>query len=321
MPLLLDTQTVAPEHRQEAWADVHAQALFPLSISFGDGRSFTGRSEGHHLGSMALLRVRGDPCMVRRTPQTIRAADPGHLVVALALDGSCPVEQAGRQAVLHRGDMTTWDSSRPFQVPHERSFDLLLLSAPLDELGVRRCDTASRTPGASGTGAVAGAFLRQLWQQIEQGAVTADNTDLQDALVAIARAVHGPANNASLSASSVTLRTLPPRVRAYANRHLGDPQLGPPALARAHHVSVRQLHLAFQDQDETIAAWIRRQRLERCLGDLRDPALADVPIVRIAAHWGMPNHAHFSRAFRAAYGLTPREARASALAAFRSQGA
>ena len=314
MPLLLDTSTVAPEHRQEAWAHVHAQALFPLSIGFADGTSFNGRSESHDLGSMALLRVRGDACTVRRTPRTIRAADPEHLVVALALDGSCPVEQAGRHAVLSRGDMTTWDSSRPFHVPHERRFDLLLLSAPMHELGVRRRDTARQTPGASGTGAIAGAFLRQLWRQVDEGAVAQDNADLQDALVAIVRAVHGSATDSVLTAPGITLRTLPPRVRAYAMRHLGDPQLGPPALALAHHVSVRQLHVAFRHEDDTIAAWIRHERLERCLHDLRDPALADVPIARIAAHWGMTNHAHFTRAFRAAYGLTPREARASALA-------
>ena len=268
---------------------------------------------------MALLRVRGDACTVRRTPRTIRVADPEHLVVALTLGGSCAIEQAGRHAVLNRGDLTTWDSSRPFRVPHESRFDLLLLSVPLHELGVRRRDTARRTPGASGSGAVAGAFLRQLWQQVEQGAVAPDSADLQDALVVIARLVHGPANDAVLTAPGITARTLPPRVRAYAKRHLGDPQLGPPSLARAHHVSVRQLHVAFTHEDETIAAWIRRQRLERCLDDLRDPALADVPIARIAARWGMANHAHFSRAFRAAYGATPREARASALVAPRAR--
>lgn len=321
VPLLLDTRTVAPEHRHEAWARFHARAMFPLSIGIADGTSFTGKAESHDLGSMALQRVRGDPCTVWRTPRTIRSADPEHLVVGLALDGHCAIEQAGRQAVLDRGDLTTWDSSRPFQIPHERRIDLLLLSVPLQELGVRRRDTARRTPRASALGAVAGAFLRQLWRQVEQGAVEPDNADLQDALVAIARLVHRPDNDAVLTAPGITARTLPPRVRAYATRHLGDPQLGPPSLARAHHVSVRQLHGAFTHEAETIAAWIRRQRLERCLDDLRDPALADVSIARIAARWGMTNHAHFSRAFRAAYGLTPREARASVVVTPHAKGA
>ena len=319
MSLLIDTRTVAPEHRQEAWVEFHARALFPLSIGFADATSFSGQSESYDLGSMALQRVRGDPCSVRRTPRTIRATDPEKLVVGLTLDGHCAIEQAGRQAVLNRGDLTTWDSSRPFQIPHERRIDLLLLSAPLHDLGVRRRDTARRTPGARGTGAVAGAFLRQLWREMEQGEVELDNEDLQDALVAIARVVHGPANDAVLTAPGIAARTLPSRVRAYAKRHLGDPQLGPPSLARAHHVSVRQLHLAFTHEDETIAAWIRRQRLERCLQDLLDPALAHVPIGRVAARWGLTNHAHFSRAFRVAYALTPREARASGVDTLRQR--
>lgn len=58
-----------------------------------------------------------------------------------------------------------------------------------------------------------------------------------------------------------------------------------------------------------MAAWIRQRRLERCRRDLLDPALADLPVSAVAARWGLMNAAHFSRAFRAAYGLPPTEYR------------
>ncbi|MGH3774727.1 MAG: helix-turn-helix domain-containing protein [Pseudonocardiaceae bacterium] len=48
---------------------------------------------------------------------------------------------------------------------------------------------------------------------------------------------------------------------------------------------------------------------DRCRRDLLDPALADRPVSAIATRWGYPNAAHFSRAFRDAYGLPPREYR------------
>ncbi|MFG1952873.1 helix-turn-helix domain-containing protein [Micromonospora sp. NPDC048830] len=99
--------------------------------------------------------------------------------------------------------------------------------------------------------------------------------------------------------------TLVTQVRDFIDRHLGDPDLSPQAVADAHHVALRTLHRLFADEEETVAGTIRR-RLERCRRDLTDPLLADRPVQAIAARWGFRDKAHFSRAFRAAYGTSPR---------------
>jgi AraC-like DNA-binding protein len=80
----------------------------------------------------------------------------------------------------------------------------------------------------------------------------------------------------------------------------------------AHHVSIRYLHRLFETQQTTVADWIRRRRLDRCRRDLVDPALRDLPVNAIAARWGLLNAAHFSRTFRAAYGVPPVEYRRQA---------
>ncbi|MEV4179337.1 helix-turn-helix domain-containing protein [Nonomuraea sp. NPDC049709] len=59
----------------------------------------------------------------------------------------------------------------------------------------------------------------------------------------------------------------------------------------------------------TVSAWVRRRRLERCRQDLRDPAQQDRPVAAIGARWGFLSAAHFSRAFRDAYGVSPGESR------------
>ena len=101
------------------------------------------------------------------------------------------------------------------------------------------------------------------------------------------------------------------RIQAFIDRHLGDPGLSPGTIAAAHHMSVRTLHKLHQTQHESIAASIRRRRLERCRQDLLDPALGDRPVSAVGARWGFPDAAVFSRAFRAAYGLPPGEYRAT----------
>ncbi|MFF9019764.1 helix-turn-helix domain-containing protein [Streptomyces eurythermus] len=69
----------------------------------------------------------------------------------------------------------------------------------------------------------------------------------------------------------------------------------------------------FRQQGETVAASIRRRRLERCRADLTDPRVRQRPISAAAARWGFLRPADFSRAFRAAYGVTPGELRQTAL--------
>ncbi len=110
-------------------------------------------------------------------------------------------------------------------------------------------------------------------------------------------------------------RALVENVRTFIRRNLHDPELTPTVIAAAHHVSVSYLHRLFtqQSQGETVAAWIRRRRLEKARRDLADPALRTVPVHALAARCGIPRPSDFSRAFRAAYGLSPSEHRHRAL--------
>jgi AraC-like DNA-binding protein len=99
------------------------------------------------------------------------------------------------------------------------------------------------------------------------------------------------------------------RIRAFIEQRLADPELTPATIAAEHHISLRYLHKLFHGQGITVAGWIRDRRLERCRRDLADPTLTARPISAVAARWGFTNPAHFSQAFRAAYGLSPRQFR------------
>ncbi|MFI6511369.1 helix-turn-helix domain-containing protein [Streptosporangium sp. NPDC050855] len=99
------------------------------------------------------------------------------------------------------------------------------------------------------------------------------------------------------------------RIHAFVDRHLADPRLSPDLIATAHNISSRSLYRLFQAENTTVARLIHDRRLERCRDDLTDPAKRDRPIHAIAARWGFGTAAHFTRAFRTAYGLSPREYR------------
>uniref|UniRef100_A0AAU2JW72 Helix-turn-helix domain-containing protein n=1 Tax=Streptomyces sp. NBC_00049 TaxID=2903617 RepID=A0AAU2JW72_9ACTN len=112
-------------------------------------------------------------------------------------------------------------------------------------------------------------------------------------------------------------RALRERIDAFIDHNLGDPGLSPRTVAARHDISVRRLHLMFRDEEDSVAASIRRRRLARCHADLARPELLTRPVHVISARWGFSSAAVFSRAFREAYGISPSEHRSHAGAALR----
>lgn len=110
------------------------------------------------------------------------------------------------------------------------------------------------------------------------------------------------------------VRVLVLGVHAFIEQHLGNVDLGPATVAAFHHVSLRHLHRLFGTDGATVAAWIRRRRLERCRADLADPTLRGRPVTAVAARWGLADPAHFSRLFRRTYGMSPTEYRRAEIA-------
>jgi AraC-like DNA-binding protein len=102
------------------------------------------------------------------------------------------------------------------------------------------------------------------------------------------------------------------RILEYVELHLTDPDLSPEAIARAHHISVRYLHKLFQDEGTTVGRWILRRRLEECRRDLLRYGRGNRTIAAVAGRWGFTSATHFSRVFRTAYGMSPREWRDTA---------
>jgi transcriptional regulator GlxA family with amidase domain len=101
-------------------------------------------------------------------------------------------------------------------------------------------------------------------------------------------------------------------------RRLGDPSLTPASIATAHALSLRYVHrLWAQESAETLGRHILRRRLERCRDDLPDPART---VTEIAFRWGFRSPAHFSRAYRAHFGVPPSAHREATLGQVRASG-
>jgi transcriptional regulator GlxA family with amidase domain len=90
-------------------------------------------------------------------------------------------------------------------------------------------------------------------------------------------------------------------------QHINDEDYGPDRLARDLGLSRRSLYNAFGRIGLTPALFIKRERLDRAKADLLKHR--DAGITMIALRNGFSDGATFSHAFRAQYGLSPRELR------------
>ena len=117
----------------------------------------------------------------------------------------------------------------------------------------------------------------------------------------------GASQPAGLSPGDAAAGLARERVRRAILREIGSGQLKPAILAREAGLSRSSLYRLFEN-DGGVARYIQQVRLAMAHDALRDPVMAGRTIGVIAKAHGFPSPLIF-RAFRAAYGLSPREAR------------
>jgi AraC-like DNA-binding protein len=259
------------------------------------------------------------PGGAERARRHVRRADPELYKIDVVARGTAVIEQDGRQAVQQPGDITLVDLSRPARWTNSRGAQVIALIFPRALLPVRREQlarlTGRRIAGDRGSAALVSALVRQLPRYLD-GSGRAEGARVGGAVLDLLTAALATRLGRDDQVPAETRqRALLLRARAFIEQHLGEADLSPRRVAAEQYISIRYLHKLFEAQEATVAEWIRRRRLERCRRDLLDPALRAEPVSTIAARWGLTNAAHFSRAFRAAYGVSPLEYRRGAIRA------
>jgi AraC-like DNA-binding protein len=311
MTELLSVDALPPHQRVNAWQQFVSRTFVPVEVTTEVSAVFRGRIESAELGRLRLSEVTSDVQRLRRTPRIISLSDPQCYLIAMPLQAGTVLRQDGREAALTPGDIAICDTTRPYEFASRTAFQLLVVTCPrsLFRLGshdVRRL-TAVRFPGHRGIGAVVSPFLSGLLSRLadcdECSAVRlADNV-----LDLLCTTFDQHLRDAELAPDP--RQQLLVQVLRFVEDNLGDPGLGPAAIAASLHISTRYLHKLFEAEGTTACAWIRSRRLEHCRRDLADPALAGRSVSAVGARWGVPDPSRFSRLFREAYQVSPREYR------------
>jgi AraC-like DNA-binding protein len=316
----METPTAPPSpvgtRRGVSWPDLLGEHFVELDVATDLPGPVQGTVQSRTVGGLQLSRVRSVDQRVHRTPGLTRSDPRSYLQMGLVETGRGRVQQDGRECWLGAGDFVLYETTRPFSwellaPPTGASWTLLVLTWSRSSLPLLAAEsedlTARRLDGQSGITGVLGRMVRDLVTSqdvVGPGAQVAG--ELGRLVTSVAAASSGPVGHAP---DTPGRRALARAVRQHIEHRLGDPGLDPRTIAAAHFISVRQLHRLFAEQDETVARYIRRRRLERCRDELlRSPGSS---LTSIAHRFGFPDPGAFGRSFRAAYGTSPSQYRAS----------
>ncbi|MFC8447902.1 helix-turn-helix domain-containing protein [Kitasatospora sp. NPDC057223] len=333
----MDTETRSPAGSEDMpakeqfayWRDVIVQTR-AAEVTSIHSDNFAADLRRVELGPVSLLRSSFPPARFRRTEAMVRRSNPEVCHLTLLLDGGMALTRgAGRTETFTPGDLHMVHSSNPFDLRalgavattgEEHRVEAVGVDFPASLIPLpphRVSDLLARgLPAREGAGALLPPFLLGLDRQAA-ALGPAEASRLGTVVIDLVTAWLARELDAEAAVpEDVRHRAMMRSIQAFILRNLHDPELSPSVIATTHHISVSYLHRIFtrHTRGETLAAWIRRRRLERARRDLADPALRAMPIHTVAARSGIPRASDFSRAFQAAYGLSPREHRYRVLA-------
>ena len=309
------TERVPRERRRTYWRDAVAQTFGDVDVRLSE-EVFSGTIRASPMGRTRGVTVDSEALQTVLTRRLIaRSNGDDHVVVMLLSRGAARVEQDARDAHVGPGQLFVYDRARPMRLTFPGTFQTKALVLPRHALGLRESDlhriTASPLDSGSPLGDLLSPFLSRLVDTADAypqhaGELLARN--VLDLLTVLADERRGGDTTGTPSAARVLLT----RLQAHIDRHLADPDLTPQAIAEANQISLRYLHKIFQSEGTTVWRWVQARRLEQCRRELARRDAASRTIAAVGRRWGFTSAAHFSRAFRAAYGMSPAEWRESA---------
>ncbi|MFK0099527.1 helix-turn-helix domain-containing protein [Streptomyces sp. NPDC091040] len=261
------------------------------------------------IGALRVCSARCTAVTLRRTEQLVRKDEEPSLFLSLQMTGTSMGAQNGRECVVGPGEFAVFRSNALYTLLFDEGVDQHFLRLPLSALALPERLIQNATTVTFGAGDPLARLAYTYFSQLARSDELYHN-DRADAVLApsveLLRAVLVSRYGDAASAREPMEATLGLRITHYIREHLAEPDLSAARIAAAHGISVRHLYTVLSRAGISLGDWIRVRRLEACKRELAGAAGRTRTIAAIGRSWGFVNAAHFSKAFKDAYGMSPR---------------
>ena len=304
----MSTDFVSPGERVGYWSEWIDRLFCGLQSDVYGDTAFDGHMATEQAGDVVLTRLEADRHRVLKSDREVRGGDVGYLKIVAPYRGTAGVEQQGRQAWVSPGEWCIYDTTDRYRVAnpvHVEHLIVMVPRAPLVERGLPLGKLMAQRLGAhGGISRLALQAMRGAWQELPSITPSAAR-GVGESIVQLVQL--SLLELAGRDSAPTQREALGERIKQLVARRLGDARLSVDTIAVELNCSRRQLYNAFSDEPDGVAGYVLAQRLEACRRDFDDRCQDAISITDIALRRGFNHPAHFSRAFKARFGVTPSE--------------
>ena len=311
MSIIVDAGKFEPADRAGAIRELIWNSVVRVEIEHqAEPRHIAAHGAITDVGRLTICSIRSSAATVRRTPRLAKDDLAPSVFLGLQLSGSTMVVQDGREAVLRPGDLALYDTTVPYTLLngngiHQHYFRIPVADLALPSSAISEVTAVRLSPDRPIADLAATYFGRLAANATVYGAAGAEAVG-QPSIELVRALITTQLTDPSLARESLA-ETLQLQVMEYVRAHLAEHDLTAARIAAKHHISVRHLYNILARSGISLGDWVRAHRLEECRHDLAKPEAKSVTIAFIAQRWGFADATNFGRAFKAAYGLSPRE--------------
>ena len=302
-----DTSCVGARDRFGYWHEVVCGQFVPATSLDKSNANFDASLTTRSVGPLEISHFRAPPHFWSREKKHISADDHDDFLLSILLSGTGCLEQDGRTVVQRQNEIVLYDTSQAFR--YDLASEILLMKIPrrlltsrhvdirsLTAIGLHRnlslnsllCDVAKRTMFLH----VPGDLSATVGARLASSAL-----DLVSAVIDLEVEEQGPLSHHRMSQLE--------RAQRYAVANLRDENLSPEVMAKHGAVSLRTLNRLFAKIGTTPMRWVWRRRLEASHSALTEGCAKSV--TDAAFQFGFSEVSHFSRTFKATYGVSPEQ--------------
>lgn len=303
------TDDIAIGDRTDAWQMALSSSYRDWKVNKRVPADFTAQMRQRDIGGIQLVECICSPCGGSRTSQEIKRDDEPYLGIQITTRGMEHFKLGDQALSFGAGDLVLWVSNQATEFIVTENIHKATLMIPFAylkerlprDMSVRGNVVDSKT----GMGAILFSHILSMTNQFE-------SLDAMDSVCL--KRVTLELVSATLSQKiETTPHGLSQRylkgIQNYILDHLQEEDLSLGRIAQANRISLRYLHMVFEQTGKSASSWIQEQRLERCGEALLNPVLKGRQVSEIMYQWGFNDASHFSRAFKLHFGSSPKHYR------------
>ena len=315
MPTSYEFETLRPQDRHAFWMDVVCNIFMPVRSVVDNRVDFQAQLHAQDFGILTVTDVHSTPQRIYRDQSCIARSTDEYLSLGLTRCGTPLLAQSGRGVSMVQGDFALYDSRQPHswvlpsyvhetvvQIPHSALRERISSCENLTATRLSRKDPVARLAFDYLVGLTA---LDESVDLETRRRLANQGIDLIS--MALAERFKG------MLLPSVQRSSLLYRIKCHVRENLTDSEMTLTRVASFFGVTPRYINNLFQDEQTSFGRFLLSSRLEACANQLRNSSQQNLAISTLAYAFGFSDMAHFSRVFKARFGVTAREFRHAAL--------